>query len=369
MWLFLYNYYSVSKIVLKIDHNKFSLPIITTVGVKQGGIISPDVFNININELLIMLETLGEPYTIEEIKVGTVVYADDTNTAAENVEAMEKNLKIIDEYCDEYDIEINTSKTKWMCLGEKIKQNESEDNILNKLKKLIEPKFYLKSQEIEKVSSFKFLGYELTSDNTNEKHIQKRKSIAMTGFTNLRDLGIEENILPIKMKALLYNAFFRSKLNYGLECTKLNNKEQKSIKTFEDNNIKRMLNLSTHSKSRYVNYAIQIIPSKICHIKRKLKFLLQLIDNKITSQIVRSGKSSVSNEILLYIGYKKNSLNEEEQIQQIKQLVCRQIKRIVALNNLMLEHPLTIATKYLLEHQSLENDDILQFLLEPGVIK
>ena len=367
LWLFLYNYYKVSKIVIKINNETFSIPISTSIGVKQGGIISPDYFNINIDQLLMELEITGEPYKIEEIEAGTVVYADDTNSVAENEKAMALNLSIIDEYCDNYDIEINTKKTKWMQLGEKFNPIDTENNTIVSLKKLIEPKFYLKNREIEKVSSIKFLGFELTSDNTNEKHLKKRKSIAMAGYSNLQDLGIEESILPLKMKSLLFNAFFRSKLNYGMECIKLNSKQLKLIKTFEDNTIKRMLNLSTHSKSRYVNYAIKIIPTKICLIKRKLSFVLQLLENKVTSEIVLTKNSMVTNEILKYIGYNASEFtNKEMKAKSIKKLVINALKRIESLNSLMQEHPIVITAKYLLENNNHENADILQFVLEPG---
>ncbi len=56
IWLFLWNYYNVAKVVIKIDENNFSSPFEPTVGVKQGGNLSPSLFNCVIDELLRLLE-------------------------------------------------------------------------------------------------------------------------------------------------------------------------------------------------------------------------------------------------------------------------------------------------------------------------
>jgi hypothetical protein len=371
IWLFLWNYYSVAKVVIKIDENNFSSPFEPTVGVKQGGNLSPSLFNCVIDELLRLLETENNSYKIasdetEEIVLGIVVYADDTNSIADNEEKAQKNLDIIEKYCDLYDIKINVKKTKWMWLGKK--ENNKESELVKKLRQLTEPRFHICKLDIERVHKFKFLGCEISSDGSNKAHISKRKSIAITAIAGLKELGIENPNMPPEMKGLLINSFLRSKLMYAMECSNLNKEEINELKKFEGNLIKKINNLSTHCKTRHVLYAMNLCPIELALIKRKLGFTIQLLMNELTSKIVLARKSEMIEEVIQYVGHAWSQTPYNKNAEKIKIIIKikEKLKTIYNIEKTIKESNKTKAVQILLKKRTFENNDALHFILEPG---
>ncbi len=79
MWLLIVNYYDVSYLYVMDSNGKFSEKIKTTVGVKQGGKISPFNFNVYTNSMIKILLEIGKVYKMKNRYIGVLVYADDSN--------------------------------------------------------------------------------------------------------------------------------------------------------------------------------------------------------------------------------------------------------------------------------------------------
>ncbi|NWX52635.1 PO21 protein, partial [Steatornis caripensis] len=75
-------------------------PIGIRVGVKQGDPMSPILFNLSIDPLICKLEEEGCGYTCEIGKVTTLAFADDLVLLSDSWEGMEKNIKILEAFCD-----------------------------------------------------------------------------------------------------------------------------------------------------------------------------------------------------------------------------------------------------------------------------
>ena len=143
--------------------------------------------------------------------------------------------------------------------------------------------------EIEKVQEFKFLGVIIENDNSFKAHIKKKKTICYSGIAETEKLGFNSN-MPIQMKKLLYTALIRSKLAYGLETIKMNKKETKAnLIKFENMIIKRALKISYYCKTTTLMYAMELTPINLCIIKRKIYFILQLLNYSATREIITAG--------------------------------------------------------------------------------
>jgi hypothetical protein len=259
---------------------------------------------------------------------------------------------IIENYCDNFDITINTRKTKWMQFGPNVS--------------IAKPIFLLNNAVIEEVKEFKFLGVILTADNISENHLKKRKSLCMMGISEITNIGFNSREMPSKMKALLYTSLARSKLSYGLENIKISTKQMDKLATFESNIIKRANGVSCNSRSTILLYAMEITPIKLYIIKRRISLLIQLLKNEATIELVSFGIHNTLNDIIDYIGVKKDhiELGDTYRTALIRASKIK-LKEIEDKEIEILNGELVTAIRYLINNRNEENEDTLQFLLDP----
>ena len=81
-------------------------------GVKQGGVISPILFCIYMDVLLLKLSKAGVGCHIGNSFVGSLCYADDVTLIAPSRNAMNILLDICQEYAQEYSVKFNRTKSK-----------------------------------------------------------------------------------------------------------------------------------------------------------------------------------------------------------------------------------------------------------------
>ena len=119
--------------------------IISHLGVKQGDPSSSLLFTIFVNDILANINTnLEGIFTIEEIKVFLIAYADDQVLFSTSPTSLQSMLNDIEVYCNTWGLKINVNKTK-VLIFEKGGRSTKYD-------------FYLYNEKLENVSSFKYLG-------------------------------------------------------------------------------------------------------------------------------------------------------------------------------------------------------------------
>ena len=115
-------------------------------GVKQGGVISPVLFCLYIDNLLIQLAQSGVGCHIGNIFVGALAYADDIVLVAPSPSALRQTY-ICECYANQFNIKFNTEKSKCMFVP-CVKQRASADNSLSRCS------FYLDGRQMENVAQF-----------------------------------------------------------------------------------------------------------------------------------------------------------------------------------------------------------------------
>ena len=119
-----------------------------SAGVRQGGVLSPDLYNIYVNDLICILESSGVGCFVLDKFAAALMYADDIAILAPSIKGLQKLLSLCEDYCLQWDIRLNSKKTKNLCFG----KGES-------------PKFKLRlnNEEIDWVNRWKYLGVNLLS--------------------------------------------------------------------------------------------------------------------------------------------------------------------------------------------------------------
>ena len=86
-------------------------------GVRQGGVLSPDLYNIYVDDLISILKSAGIGCHIGSQFAAALFYADDMTVIAPSVKGLQKLLNLCQEYCEEWDVRLNVKKTMNMAFG------------------------------------------------------------------------------------------------------------------------------------------------------------------------------------------------------------------------------------------------------------
>ena len=188
----------------------------TTVGVRQGCLLSPTVFNIFLEK--IMQETLHNHITTISIggrPVCNLRFADDIDLmGGSNAELQDLTNKLASR-AGAYGMEISSAKSKTMV------------NSLSDTKASIT----LDGEQLEDVNSFKYLGANLPRDGSSSTEIRTRIAVATAAMAKLS--RIWKSSISFYTKFLLYKSLVLSIFLYGCESWTLLADTEKRIESFE----------------------------------------------------------------------------------------------------------------------------------------
>ena len=102
----------------------------TLTGTKQGGVLSPKLFTLYMDELVERLKQRGVGCHLIDLFVACLLYADDLCLIAPTRSAMQEMLRICEEYCAEYCLSFNVKKSKVLVFGN-TKKDDIADLVLN----------------------------------------------------------------------------------------------------------------------------------------------------------------------------------------------------------------------------------------------
>jgi hypothetical protein len=199
-------YYDTSQGMIKLNgvlSNRFNI----NCGVKQGGILSPYLFNFFINDLIEECVNRNIGAKFEHLNLSIIVYADDILLLS----PIEKHLQMLINICGEYGlkwgIKFNSEKSFFITFG---------NSIYN------DTKFILNNNELKSTDCLKYLGITFNRKlDMNDFAIEKFKTVTKS-FFSLNSFGLKPGGLNPFLQAFLYKTFCLSKFLYGLEIMTLN---------------------------------------------------------------------------------------------------------------------------------------------------
>ena len=153
-------------------------------GVKQGGVISPLLFSLYIDELFLLLKQSGIGCHVGLTYAGAFGYADDIALVAPSLSSLKQMISICEEFAKSHSIVFNPSKTKLLCFN------------LDPLSEI--PPIYLNGVQISIVE--------------HEKHLGNYIS------TNISDRNIIANVCDLYQRSNLLISDFRVCDSQTLDC-------------------------------------------------------------------------------------------------------------------------------------------------------
>ena len=198
-----------------------------TSGIRQGCTGSTTLFKLITYEIIKELERNGEALEIENTKINSLFFADDSLTMADTIEKARKNLKILTDISESYGLKINKEKSKILLFN-------CEENI-----KEIEG--------IQVTDKIKYLG--ITIDNKKElfeshkTHIVKRAK----SYANMMYLITGKCVNRMLMGKTYWKNMIVPRLLYGSGVMTFNAKEIAQLQIAENTAYRRIMEAREHT--------------------------------------------------------------------------------------------------------------------------
>ena len=186
----------------------------TTVGVRQGCLLSPTLFNIFLERIMTdALENHEGSVSIGGRTITNVRFADDIDALAGKEDELVKLINHLDATSTKYGMEINAEKTKLMT------NNNKGINL----------DVRIGGQKLETVQSFKYLGSAVT-DEGSKQEIMSRIAQTIGALTKLKAIWKDKNI-ALSSKIRLMRSLVISIFLYACETWTLTAELEKKIQT------------------------------------------------------------------------------------------------------------------------------------------
>ena len=252
-------------------------------GVRQGCVLSPYLFNLYTEFIFRETENISG-VKIGGKKLNNLRYADDTVLLAENQADLQNITSQVKDNSEKMGLNMNVKKTKVMVMS----RTPVEDG-----------KIVIDGEALEEVTSFKYLGQNITTDGKTDDEIKTRIAVARLRFSELSNILTSQST-QLGTRIRLLKCYVHSVLLYGSETWTITKTSERKIKAFEMWTYRRMAriswkerktnkevcdalgletNLLKEMKSRKLKY--------FGHVKRHTTILKEVMEGKVDGKRAR----------------------------------------------------------------------------------
>lgn len=267
----------------------------SSVGVKQGCNLSPNLFNIFLNDLCDNFLDNCDPIRMENLKLNCLMYADDLLLLSETQKGLQRSLDRLYHYTRKWKLSINISKTKIM--------------VFNKSGRKLDINCTFGKDQVPMTRSYQYLGTTLTPSGSFNLNIENLYNKGLRVVFSLMKVFHPQYGTPVKTLLKLFNLLIQPVILYSCEVWGGYSKRTNSPKTFKDTMFKINLMceklhlkmckmvLGVHSKSTNSAVLAELgrFPLHISIYTQIVKFYFHLLECK--SSIILNKALQVSRKL------------------------------------------------------------------------
>lgn len=264
-------------------NNAQSATFVISDGLRQGGVMSPTLFIIIMDDVIKAAERKSKKVHIgfnklTPVSVTVCAFADDVMICAAKEKELQENLQIWEEELKKRNMKINTNKTKVMVLSKENKEINLE----------------ISQSKIEQVDVFKYLGVLIDREGNMENEINERITKATRLYHSLNKAFIGKKEINRKTKMTVYKTIFRPILMYGSESWVLTNTMKSKIQAIDMKYLRRVKGITRRNRIRneLVREELEIEPVNNIIVKQKLKWfghMCRMSNNRQVKRIWEAG--------------------------------------------------------------------------------
>lgn len=193
--------YANNHLTVKMKHG-LTQYFSSSIGVRQGDTLSPDLFKIFINDLPDVFDDSCYGVDVGSYHLSCLLYADDVILVSKTAPGLQRCINKLEEYCDQWCLEVNLDKSKVL--------------IFNKSGKLLNTDFVYKGKNLECVREYTYLGVTFCISGAFSTAASELYKKALKGIFKLK--SIFGNCYPNVSTALhIFDHTIKPILTYGSE--------------------------------------------------------------------------------------------------------------------------------------------------------
>lgn len=245
VWRFLFQLYSCLTSTVRWA-NLYGREFKVRRGTRQGSRLSPVIFNVFINNLLVSLSSRVEGIHMGSLVINNIAFADDITLVANTVPDLQILIDICTSYAKEWRFNFNPSKSK--CLQINTSMFKKDSSFV----------WSLDGKQMQTCVSTEVLGAVLSEDGSGAHHISERISKCRAAFFSLQSKGMLHSHIPPTLKAFTWKLYCLPVLTYAVECFPINVADVRSLESCQGNLVKRSLGLSKLYRSSPLLGALEL---------------------------------------------------------------------------------------------------------------
>lgn len=223
-------------------NNQESEAFETTIGVRQGGVLSPILFLIFMNEIIKDCSEQSKKISVgynkmRNVEISECIFADDIVLLATSERNLQHNLNIWMGVLEAKGMRINIDKTKTVLIS----NEEKEMNIS------------MEMTAVGQVDDIKYLGAVIDRTGKYEEEINNRINKATKLYHSIKRGFINKKEISTKTKMTVYKTIYLPTLLSGNETWVLTEKLEKRLQVAEMKYLRRAANVTIMDKIRNDN--------------------------------------------------------------------------------------------------------------------
>ncbi len=264
----------------------------TSLGVMQGEVLSPTLFNLYVNDIPQALEQHDpKPVHIGDKEISCLMYADDVVLLSVTQEGLQNSINALYSYCHTWRLKVNIAKTKVI--------------ICNKSNHTLKQKFSYGNVTIENVNSYKYLGVIISANGSfhNAEHDLYRR--ALRASFKIKGLLSGTQVLP-NIQLDLFNKIVKPVCLYGSEVWGLcvgkadklmQNMETTIIEKVQMSFGKAVLQVNKKASHTAIRGELGLFPMRIDAITHAVKYHNHLVNQPDNSLLKASLNDNIKEKL------------------------------------------------------------------------